>query len=190
MELVTPFDRRRLITSTMDLVKQVHVGQKYGIFDYEMHLHSCYYVAIETQCQDPDIHAALLGHDLLEEKTGLTVEELEERTNARVAHLIQSVTREEEDPYFAYIQEVCEGELATLYIKAIDLLVNMNGLAALNLYDPNPSRDLAKRYAQALQYIETALATRWGIERTSGWGWITYLSHVSAALRRNVEPHI
>jgi (p)ppGpp synthase/HD superfamily hydrolase len=75
----------------------LHNKQMYGTLPYSHHLRGVVNYAWEIGVRDPDILAACWLHDAIED-TGITVDQIKETINERVAALVWAVTNETPPP--------------------------------------------------------------------------------------------
>ena len=140
--LLENVSEKGLFFEALDLASALHQGQKRRSGEPYI-VHPCSVVKIiarDFQLKDPEILAAAMLHDLIEDVAGMTVEELQDRFGERVAHIVDGCTKIKANMPATKNRELTYNKLFTLagdnievfIVKLADRLHNMRTLEHLN----------------------------------------------------------
>lgn len=117
------FDDFKMLEKAYDLACLAHKGQKRKSGeDYVTHPINVAIILAEMEADEETIIAGLL-HDIIEEKTGVTLKEVEENFSVKVANIISDVTNFNEK--YSKIKNKEEFDDHVIMIKLADRLHNM-----------------------------------------------------------------
>lgn len=136
------------LEEAVQLARELHAGQvdKAGE-DYIEHV-----LRVMAAVEGDTTKMVAVLHDTLED-TAITLEELETRFGAVVAHAVQVLTRQEGEDYFDFIERIQQDPIARR-VKLADLQDNMN-LSRLTQVTETDLKRL-KKYQRAFSLLTRA----------------------------------
>lgn len=125
--MILPQDEKRNNKMTDDVARameacaKVHAGQKDKAgMPYVMHP-----MRVAANFTDPQLVIIAFLHDVLEDSTGITPEDIHNAFGGDILNTILTLTRTEGEDYFDYIERISEDPNA-VKVKLADLRDNMN----------------------------------------------------------------
>ena len=134
-------DARSQIATAKQMAERAHAGQNYGSRPYLWHVEQVV-LGVMKITKDADAVVVAWLHDVVEDSSLFTIEELAGEFSPKIAKAVDAITKRTRESYPIYLARVRQNPIATT-VKGCDVQVN---LAA--------SRRLVKKYERAQRLLQ------------------------------------